>query len=363
MHSELLTGKIFEFHIIFFYVKMIFYLRFDDMSSEKIILYTIEDGSDVIKLKAEGGTVWLAQLEIAKLFQTTKQNISLHIKNIFVEKELDESVIKECLTTASDGKKYATKVYNLRMILAIGYRVKSYRGTQFRRWATTILKEYLVKGFVLDDERLKDPSTFDYFDELLERIKEIRVSEKRFYQKVRDIYATAIDYNLKSDQAKLFFKKVQNKMLWAMTHHTAAELIVQRANPKHPNMGLKSWKGSIVRKQDVTIAKNYLNQPEIDELNRIVIMYLDYAEDQVKRYKVMTMTEWDQKLDAFLTFNERDLLNHAGKISAEVAEKLAIDKYEEFDENRRQEEKRIADAEDIALLEEVQSNAKTFSEK
>lgn len=336
------------------------------MSNGKIILYTVEDGSAVIKLKAESGTVWLTQLEMAKLFQITKQNISLHIKNIFAEEELDESVVKEYLTTASDGKDYATKIYSLKMILAIGYRVKSNRGTQFRRWATTTLQEYLVKGFILDDERLKNPSTLDYFDELLERIKEIRSSEKRFYQKVRDIYATAIDYDPKRDQAKLFFKKVQNKMLWATTHHTAAEIIVQRVNPVLPNMGLKSWKGSRVRKQDVSIAKNYLNQPEIEELNRIVIMYLDYAEDQVKRYKVMTMGEWEQKLDTFLTFNERDLLTHAGKISAQVAEKLTFDKYEEFDNSRKREEKRIADTEDIALLEELQSKAKiseTFSEK
>ena len=211
----------------------------------------------------------------------------------------------------------------------------------------------------MDDERLKTPSSsWDYFDEWLERIREIRASEKRFYQKVRDIYATAVDYDSKNDQAQLFFKKVQNKMLWATTQHTASELIVERADPSQPNMGLKSWKGSRVRQQDVTIAKNYLNQPEIEELNQIVVMYLDYAENQAKRRKTMTMTEWEQKLDAFLAFNEKDLLDHAGKISAQVAEKLVLERYTEFDEKRRYQEKQMADVEDIALLEGLKEKAK-----
>ncbi len=327
------------------------------MNNGEIILYTAEDGSATIRLRAEGETVWLTQLEMAELFQTTKQNISLHVNNIFSEKELDKAVVKEHLTTASDGKKYLTNLYNLKMILAIGYRVQSYRGTQFRQWATTHLQEYLVKGFVMDDARLKEPMGLDYFDEWLARIRDIRASEKRFYQKVRDIFATAIDYDSKSDQAQLFFKKVQNKMLWAVTHHTAAELIVERADPTLPNMGLTSWLGNRVRQQDVTIAKNYLDQPEIEELNRIVVMYLDHAEDQAKRRKTMTMAEWEQKLNAFLTFNERDLLEHAGKIAAQVAETLALDRYEEFDEKRRKEERTKADAEDRMLLEELQAKA------
>jgi hypothetical protein len=212
----------------------------------------------------------------------------------------------------------------------------------------------------MDDERLKNPSsTWDYFDEWLERICEIRASEKRFYQKVRDLYATAIDYDSKSDQAQFFFKKVQNKMLWATTHHTAAELIVERANSELPNMGLKSWKGSRVRQQDVTIAKNYLDQPEIEELNRIVVMYLDHAEDQARRRKAMTMAEWEEKLDAFLLFKERDLLDHAGKISAQIAEKLALEHYDEFNEKRRKAEKLIADDEDKAVLEELRTIAKS----
>ncbi len=327
------------------------------MSNGELILYTTEDGKTAIHLKAQGETVWLTQLEIADLFQTTKQNISLHIKNILSTNELSEAVVKDNLTTAADGKRYKTKLYNLSMILAIGYRVESQRGVQFRRWATIHLQEFLVKGFVMDDARLKEPKPWDYFDEWLERIREIRASEKRFYQKVRDIYATAVDYDPKSEQAQLFFKKVQNKMLWATTRHTAAEIIARRANPELPNMGLKSWKGGRVRQQDVTIAKNYLDQPEIEELNRIVVMYLDHAEDQAKRRKPMTMAEWEEKLDAFLIFNERDLLDHAGKVSAHVAEKLVLERYEEFDGKRREAEKLIADDEDMATLEELRAKA------
>ncbi len=327
------------------------------MENGEIVLYVAEDGRTTIRLRAEEGTVWLTQLQMTELFQTTKQNISLHIKNILAEKELDKSVVKEHLTTASDGKKYTTNIYNLSMILSVGYRVQSYRGTQFRQWATTHLQEYLVKGFVMDDARLKEPQPWDYFDEWLERIREIRASEKRFYQKVRDLYATAIDYDPKNEQAQLFFKKVQNKMLWAATQHTASELIVERADPKLPNMGLTSWKGSRVRQQDVTIAKNYLYQSEIEELNEIVVMYLDYAENQAKRRKTVTMAEWEQKLDAFLTFNEKDLLEHAGKISAQVAEKLVLERYTEFDDKRREEERVRADDADVALLKELQTKA------
>jgi hypothetical protein len=333
------------------------------MNAGEMILYTTEDGNTVIQLRANEGTVWLSQLEMADLFQTTKQNISLHIKNILLEGEQDEAVVKYHLTTAADGKSYRVKVYNLNMILAVGYRVASHRGTQFRKWATAHLQEYLVKGFVMDDARLKEPKPWDYFDEWLERIREIRSSEKRFYQKVRDIYATSIDYDPRSDKAQLFFKKVQNKMLWATTHHTAAELIAERANPELPNMGLKSWKGSRVRQQDVTVAKNYLDQPEIKELNRIVVMYLDHAEDQAKRRKAMTMSEWEGKLDAFLLFKERDLLHHSGKISAQVAEKLALERYEQFDEKRQLEQEAKADAEDMALLEELQANFKEIATK
>ena len=328
------------------------------MDRGEVILYTTADGHTSVQLRVENGSVWLTQMEMAELFQTSKQNISLHIKNILEEGELNDAVVKEDLTTASDGKKYQTKLYNLSMILAVGYRVISYRGTQFRQWATTHLQEYLIKGFVMDDARLKEPRPWDYFDEWLERIREIRASEKRFYQKVRDIYATAVDYNPKSEQAQLFFKKVQNKMLWATTHHTAPELISERSDSKKQNMGLTTWKGSRVRQQDVTIAKNYLEKTEIEELNQIVVMYLDYAENQAKNRKTVTMAEWEQKLDAFLTFNEKDLLDHAGKVSAQVAENLALERYDEYDKRRRGEEKQIADAEDIALLEALKEKAK-----
>ncbi len=337
------------------------------MKKGEIILYTTEDNQVSIQLKAQEGTVWLTQAEIATLFETTPQNITLHINSIYEEKEQQVgSTCKELLQVRSEGRREIQrklKFYNLNMILAIGYRVRSHRGTQFRRWATTHLQEYLIKGFVMDDARLKEPGGGDYFDEWLERIQEIRASEKRFYQKVRDIYATAVDYDPRSDQAQLFFKKVQNKMLWATTHHTAAEIIAERADPRFPNMGLTSWKGNRVRQQDVTIAKNYLSQSEIEELNRIVVMYLDYAEDQARRRKTLTMGEWKEKLDIFLSFNERDLLDHAGKVSAQVAEKLALERYEAFDEKRRQEERRIADAEDVALLESLQEKAKVIEKE
>ncbi|UZD55213.1 virulence RhuM family protein [Caldimonas aquatica] len=323
----------------------------------ELILYTTEDGAASVRLRAEGGSVWITQAEMAALFQTTPQNITLHVKAIYAEGELQpEATCKEHLQVRQEGGRQvrrALKHYNLDMILAVGYRVRSLRGTQFRQWATTHLREYLVKGFVMDDERLKEPGGWDYFDELLERIRDIRASEKRFYQKVRDIYATAVDYDPKSEAAQLFFKKVQNKMLWAVTGHTAAELISGRADPALPNMGLTSFKGSRVRQGDVTIAKNYLQAAEIDELNRIVVMYLDYAEDMARRRKPMTMREWEDKLDAFLQFNERDVLTHAGKISAQVAERLALERYETFDAARREAARLGADAEDMEALEQV----------
>ena len=328
------------------------------MTEGELILYTADDGSVSIQLRADGGTVWLTQMEMAALFQTSKQNISLHIKNVLTEGELSEgATVKDSLTVQTEGSRQVRRtnlLYNLDMILAVGYRVRSLRGTQFRQWATTHLREYLIKGFVLDDARLKEPGGWDYFDELLERIRDIRASEKRFYQKVRDIYATAVDYDSRSEAAQLFFKKVQNKMLWAVTGHTAPELIAGRADPGQPNMGLTTWHGSRVRKQDVIIAKNYLSHEEIAELDRIVVMYLDYAEDQAKRRKSMTMGDWADKLDAFLSFNEREVLTHAGKLRADVAEKLALERYETFDTARREAERLAADREDVAALERVE---------
>ncbi|WP_186394165.1 virulence RhuM family protein [Stappia sp. TSB10GB4] len=328
------------------------------MSEGELILYTTDDGAATIGLRAVEGTVWLTQLEMAELFDTSKQNVSLHIHNILSDGELvAESVVKESLTTAADGKAYRTKVYNLDVILAVGYRVRSPRGTQFRRWATSVLREYLVKGFAMDDARLKQAEHWDYFDEWLARIRDIRASEKRFYQKVRDLYTTAIDYDKTSEQAHAFFKKVQNKMLWAVTGKTAAELIESRSDPKAANMGLTSWKGSVVRKGDVGTAKNYLAAEEVEELNRIVVMYLDYAEDQAKRRRPVTMAEWADKLDAFLSFNDRDVLTHAGRLRMDVAQKLAAERFEVFDASRRPAEALAADETDIAELEEMEKAA------
>lgn len=327
------------------------------MSSGEMIIYKTEDGLAEISLRAIDGTVWLTQGEMAELFDTTKQNVSLHLKNIFEDNELSEdSVVKDSLTTAADNKKYQTKMYNLDAIMALGFRVRSPRGVQFRRWANTVLKEYLVKGFAMDDDRLKQAEKWDYFDEWLARIRDIRASEKRFYQKVKDIYATAVDYDKASEQAQLFFKKVQNKMLWAVTGQTAAELIADRSDANKPNMGVTSFKGSIVRKGDVGIAKNYLQQDEIDELNRIVTMYLDYAEDQAKKRKTITMDGWADKLDAFLEFNERDLLTHAGTVQMKVAQKLAADRYDDFDDKRKKAEALAADEEDIKELEVLEKS-------
>lgn len=324
----------------------------------ELILYTTEDGQTSIKLRAEEGTVWLSQAELAELFQTTPQNITQHVKAIYGEGELQpDATCKQNLQVRQEGQRQVRRPilsYSLPMILAVGYRVRSPRGTQFRQWATRHLAEFLVKGFVMDDARLKDPAGWDYFDELLARIRDIRASEKRFYQKVREIYATAVDYDKGSEAARLFFKKVQNKMLWAVTGHTAAELVAARVDADKPNMGLTAWVGERVRQKDVTIAKNYLGQPEVDELNRIVTMYLDYAEDQARRRKTMTMAEWEDRLDAFLAFNEREVLTHAGKLRAEVAEKLALERYAEFDARRREAERLAADEEDLRQLAEIE---------
>ena len=317
----------------------------------EIILYRTPDGASEIRLRAEDGSVWLSQQEIAELFLTTKQNVNLHLKNIFQDTELKEdSTVKESLIVGVKGRSYPTSLYNLEAILAVGYRINSPRGTQFRQWATTALKEYLVKGFVINDERLKNPGEFDYFDELLERIREIRASEKRFYQKVRDLYSTAADYDPKSDAAQTFFATVQNKMLYAVTEHTAAELITARADAAKPNMGLTSWKGSHVRKIDITTAKNYLATNEISELNRIVTMFLDFAEDRAMRRETMLMRDWEEQLERFLAFNERKLLKSAGAITANEAEQTACQQYDAFDAARRQAEMEQAEREHMDEL-------------
>ncbi len=326
------------------------------VNHSEIILYQTEDGKTTISVRMENETVWLSQAAMAELFQTSKQNISLHLKNIFEENELDENrVVKDYLTTAADGKNYSTRHYNLEAIISVGYRVRSHLGTQFRKWATERLKEYLVKGFVLDDDRLKEGKNIgaDYFDELLERIRDIRASEKRFYQKIRDIYKLACDYDPKAEETLEFFRIVQNKLHWAVTGKTAAELISERADVSKPNMGLTVWKGAKVRKGDVTIAKNYLNIDEIEGFNRIVVMYLDYAEDQAKRRKKLYMRDWREKLNAFLKFNERDILEHAGTVSMEVAQALALDEYEKFTKRRLAEEAKREALEDDTELERV----------
>lgn len=330
------------------------------MSSGELILYTTEDGLTKIQMRAIDGSVWLTQGEIAELFQTTPQNITIHIKSIYSDGELtQEATCKESLQVQNEGTRKITrklKHYNLDIILAIGYRVQSTRGTAFRQWATTHLHEYLIKGFVMDDERLKQPGGLDYFDELLQRIREIRASEKRFYQKVKDLYALSTDYTTKSEEANLFFKTVQNKMLYAVTGKTAAELLVARANPTLPNMGLTAWKGSKVRKQDIVISKNYLEQNELEDLSRIVTMFLDYAEDQTKRRKVIHMKDWETNLDKFLSFNERNVLSHAGKISHQKAEDLVNEHYDTFDKNRKQQEQDQADVEAIEDLQNIISD-------
>lgn len=327
------------------------------MNNGEMIIYQTEDGLAQINLTAIEGTVWLTQEEIADLFDKGRSTVTEHIQNILSDEELTEaSVCRNFRRTAKDGKDYNVLHYNLDMILAVGFRVRSPRAVQFRRWANTILKEYLVKGFAMDDERLKQADQWDYFDEWLARIRDIRASEKRFYQKVKDLYTTAVDYDKKSEEAQLFFKKVQNKMLWAVTGKTAAELIADRSNDSKPNMGLTSFKGSIVRKGDVGTAKNYLQQEEIDELNRIVTMYLDYAEDQAKKRKTISMEQWAEKLDAFLEFNERELLTHAGKVQMKVAQALAEDRYDAFDQKRKHAEAIAADVEDIKELEALEKS-------
>lgn len=308
----------------------------------QILFYQTEDGKQRIEVHLQNETVWLSQKLMAELFQTTPQNINMHLRNIFSEGEvIADSVIKESLITASDGKKYRTQLYRLEAIIAVGYRVNSHRGIQFRQWATQQLKEYIIKGFILDDERLSKPGKIDYFDELLERIRAIRSSEKRFYQKIRDIYTLSADYSSDHPMTQEFFKMVQNKLLYAVTGLTAAEIIHKRVDASKPNMGLMTWdgarRGRKLTKQDIEIAKNYLQHEEIKDLELLVSQYLDFAERQARQRKVMYMADWKTKLDAFLQLNEAQILTHAGKISAEMAKELALSEYGKFEELRKQE--------------------------
>lgn len=307
------------------------------MQTFEIILYTAPEGKAHIEVFFEQETFWLSQKKMAELFGVDVRTISEHLQNIFKTKELEEdSVIRKFRITAADGKNYNTQFYNLDAIIAVGYRVNSHEATRFRIWATKTLREYIIKGFVLDDERLKQGKKFgkDYFDELLERIREIRASERRFYQKITDIYAQcSVDYDPKSEITLLFYKTVQNKLHWAITGHTASEIIAERADASKRNMGLTTWKNAPkgkILKSDVTVAKNYLNEEEISALNRIVNMYLDYAENMAARQRVMTMADWSDRLDAFLQFNEYDVLKNAGRVSAAVAHKLAETEFEKY---------------------------------
>jgi hypothetical protein len=300
----------------------------EPVTRSQILFYQSEDGSSRIEVRLDEGTVWLSQNMIAELYQITKQTTGHHIRNIFEENELSpEATVRQYLTVQTEGSRSVQRsieYYNLDMILAIGYRVRSHRGTQFRRWATERLREYLIKGFVLDDERLKDQRNLgaDYFDELLERIRDIRASEKRFYRKIRDIYALAIDYDPHAATTLEFFQAVQNKLHWAITGHTAAEIVAERADASQPNMGLTSWKGAKVRRGDVTVAKNYLNEAEVRQLNRIITMYLDYAELQAERKQPIYMRDWREKLDAFLRFNDQEILKDKGSVSMETHSSL-----------------------------------------
>jgi hypothetical protein len=325
------------------------------MNPSGLIVYRTQDGKAEVQLTAEDGSVWLSQGELSELFGTTVANINIHIRNILKEKELlMDPVIKESLITAADGKQYRTKRYRLEMILAVGYRVRSLRGTQFRQWATRHLAEYLVKGFVMDDERLKNPGGWDYFDELLARIREIRASEKRFYQKVRDLFALSDDYRPDDREAQLFFAETQNKLLFAVTGKTAAEIVVSRADPKAPNMALTNWSGSRVRKQDVWVAKNYLTADEVDTLNRLVVIFLEQAELRVKERQRLTLDYWRGNVVRLLEFNEKAVLGHAGSVLHDEMRRIASERYDQFDENRRGAEAKQADAEEIEELARIE---------
>lgn len=327
-----------------------------DEYRQDIIIYNTIDGRASVSLYAKDGMVWMNQNQLAKLFDTSVPNISMHIANILKEKELDEdSVVKQYLTTAADGKDYQVTFYSLEMVLAIGFRVRSKRGTQFRIWANQHLKEYMVKGFVVDDERLKNPDGRpDYFDELLERIREIRASEKRFYQKVRDLFALSSDYDKTDKATQMFFAETQNKLLYAVTGRTAAEIILDRADADKPNMALTSWKGSIVRKQDIFIAKNYLTEDEIDTLNRLVVIFLETAELRAKNRFDINMKFWHENVDRILTFNERPLLEGKGTISKAEMEEKVREIYRLFDAKRRRYEAIQADQEDLAELKRLE---------
>jgi hypothetical protein len=331
------------------------------MIKNDIIIYNTDDGKTAVSLMSKDDNVWLNQQMLAELFDTSIPNISMHISNILKDNELNAvSVIKDYLTTATDGKNYNVTFYSLDMILAIGFRVRSKRGTQFRQWANRNLKEYMIKGFVMDDERLKNPDgRFDYYDELLERIRDIRASEKRFYQKVRDLFALSSDYDATDKATQMFFAETQNKLLYAVTKKTASEIIVSRADADVPNMALTNWKGKIVRKQDIYISKNYLTEDELDSLNRLVTIFLEVAELQAKDHKDITMKFWYENVDSIITFNKKALLVGKGSVSNVQMEEYVGKIYEKFNEQRKQYELQQADEQDMQELRILENNIKT----
>lgn len=325
-------------------------------NQQNLIIYNTLDGKVSVTMMARDGNVWMNQKQMAELFATSVPNVNIHISNILKENELDkDSVIKDYLITATDGKHYNVTFYSLDMVLAVGFRVKGKRGTQFRIWANQHLKEFIVKGFVLDDERLKNPDGRpDYFDELLERIRDIRASEKRFYQKLRDLFALSSDYDSTDKATQMFFAETQNKLLYAVTHQTAAEIIVSRADASQPNMALTSWKGSVVRKQDIYIAKNYLRADEIDLLNRLTTLFLESAEIRVKERLDLTINYWRQNVDHLLEFQNKDVLRNAGSISNKEMEAHVLSVYEQFDQRRKQADAQLADQMDDEELKQLE---------
>jgi hypothetical protein len=333
-----------------------------------LILYTTDDGKSQIQLRAKDQTVWLSQREMAELFDVSTDNVGLHLKNIYEDGELSrEATAEESSVVQTEGTRQVQRpvtLYHLDAILAVGYRVRSPRGVQFRRWASTVLKEYLVKGFVMDDERLKNPDGRpDYFDEMLARIRDIRASEKRFYQKVRDLFALAADYDKTDEATQTFFATVQNLLLYAVTQKTAAELIVGRANPADPHFGLLSWKGAQVRKQDIVVAKNYLTEDEVDTLNRLVVIFLETAELRAKRQTITSMAFWRENVGQIIVSNGFPLLSGAGTVSHARMEQKLEPLYLNFDQRRKAEEARAADAQDVAELKALENTIKNRPKK
>lgn len=331
-----------------------------DNEQNDIIIYRSKDGKVNVALMTREGKVWLNQMQIAKLFGTSKQSIGQHIAKILKDRELDaDSTVKCYFTVATNGRQYKMLYYSLEMILAIGYRVRGVRGVQFRQWATRHLSEYLVKGFTMDDERLKNPDGRpDYFDELLQRIRDIRASEKRFYQKLRDLFKLSSDYEAREKATQMFFAEAQNKLLYAVTGNTAAEIVMRRADETLPNMGLMTWKGSVVRKGDVIIAKNYLVKDEIDKLNRLVMLFLESAELRVKERKDLTLDYWRSNVDALLTFQGQAVLKGNGQVSNGEMEAYAKEVYCRFDERRKKMDAQNADEEDLRFLENLENEIK-----